>query len=250
MPTSNLRDAIRGSLFPAEEFRSVEHIDATDNCPRRQYFYGDIPCTALPLTSAKAKQLAGYSLIEKDLRNAIFWAGEIEKRHNEKPHDNRLAHNAKNIDNYNLIKGLFVAMLTIYGKCFAGCEGRRAKLDRRIVDEKYLDLHDRCISYRNNFAAHSGAERLERVSVVAVVPNSGSTRSVTMKVFRELDQPDLFWPTSSPTLAELFESVRAKVVTKIDSLATLVAEEAKATVTNHIVTLIEKKNTQQPKRGR
>ena len=37
---------------------------------------------------------------------------------------------------YVLIKGLFVAALTFYGKCFSRCEGRRAQMDRNQLDKR------------------------------------------------------------------------------------------------------------------
>ncbi|MGZ7307030.1 hypothetical protein ACXWRJ_09320, partial [Streptococcus pyogenes] len=93
-----------------------------------------------------SEQYGAYSLIEKDLRSVIIWLNEIEKL---APED---LDRWKNPDKMNLVKGLFVAALTFYGKCFTSCEGRRVKLEKTIIDPEYLDLHDHIMKLRHNFA--------------------------------------------------------------------------------------------------
>jgi hypothetical protein len=69
--------------------------------------------------------MAGYTMIEKDLRSALTWLDEIERRHVEHWSDKKRSFGrAEDRDNYNIVKGLFVALLTFYGKCFSKCEGR------------------------------------------------------------------------------------------------------------------------------
>lgn len=35
----------------------------------------------------------------------------------------------------NIVKGLFIAALTFYGKCFTTCEGRKTKLESKLVPD-------------------------------------------------------------------------------------------------------------------
>lgn len=145
---------------------------------------------------------------------------EIERRHNEGPSsdEERFSH-GRDRDNYNIIKGLFVAVLTFYAKCFTRCDGRRIKLDRANVGPEFHDLHDRCMSFRHNFAAHSGAEKLERARIVVAYPNE-KRRRTPIKLFRELDQPDLFWTREGETgIRQLVDHVRGFVNDKIEELA-------------------------------
>ncbi len=210
----------------SNDFSVTEHIDTKSGLPRRIYTYKRKPCRRVLLESRLCSQLAGYSLIEKDLRSVLIWLGEIESLHKDAP-SRKGEHFARSPDRatYNLIKGLFVAALTFYGKCFSKCEGRPVKLERPQLDEKFRLLHDECIAYRHNFAAHSGAKKLEYVEIALVSPVKHKDK-VPFKVYRELIQPDLFWPSSEEiTLASLVEHVRSIVTTKIEFLTEKIQRE-------------------------
>ncbi|WP_454807464.1 hypothetical protein [Paraburkholderia fungorum] len=149
-----------------EDWKKQELLDKKTGNVERIYTYKQVRCKRVLHNSPLAFQLAGYTLIEKDLRSVSTWLGEIAKRHVDGPtyefdHHNR----STNRENYDIIKGLFVAALTFYGKCFSQCEGRRVKLNRSQIGDSFRDMHDTCISYRNNFAAHSGAALFETVQV-------------------------------------------------------------------------------------
>ena len=104
-----------------------------------------------------ARQMSGYVLIEKDLRSAAIWLAEINKiRGDDVLLDHKGSRHSKDRERYNLVKGLFVAALTFYGKAFSQCEGRRVKLERRQLETEFHEAHDEAISFRNYFAAHSG----------------------------------------------------------------------------------------------
>jgi len=93
------------------------------------------------------------------------------------------------------------------------------KLERAQLDERYYALHDEWIAYRHNFAAHSGAKKLEHVEIVLVSPVKHKDK-VPFKIYRELFQPDLFWPSSGEmTLLALVEHARSISNGKIDLLA-------------------------------
>ncbi len=148
-----------------------------------EYLYEGKAAPSVRMTDKISEQYGAYSLIEKDLRSVIFWLNEIEKL---KP--DRLDR-WKNPEKMNLIKGLFVAALTFYGKCFASCEGRKVKLEKSIFDEKELEIHDNLMKLRHNFAAHSGAENFEEVKVsLALHPIKKS--DMKPQLYSEISQPD------------------------------------------------------------
>ena len=124
-------------------------------------------------------------------------------------------------EKYNVVKGLFVAALTFYGKSFSKCDGRPVKLERTQLEEKYRAIHDQAISYRHNFAAHSGARRLEFVKVALVVPvKLKRGKTIQYNLYTELSQPDLAWFTGEEEIwfIELFEHAQSVSKEKIRKL--------------------------------
>lgn len=148
-----------------------------------EYLYCGEPAPSVQMTDKISEQYGAYSLIEKDLRSVIFWLQEIE---NLKPED---LDRWKKPEKMNLVKGLFVAALTFYAKCFTSCEGRRVKLEKSIFDADDLKVHEHLMSLRHNFAAHSGAEGFEEVKVsLALHPDIES--NMRPNLYSELSQPD------------------------------------------------------------
>ena len=221
-----MSDISRLSSPMTDDFSATEHVDTKSELAYRIYTYKRKLCRRVLLESRLCSQLAGYSLIEKDLRSVLIWLGEIESQHKDGP-SRKGEHFARSTNRatYNIIKGLFVAALTFYGKCFSKCEGRPVKLERAQLDEKYRPLHDECIAYRHNFAAHSGAKKLEHVEIALVSPFKHKGK-VPFKVYRELFQPDLFWPSSEEiTLTSLAEHVRSIATSKIEFLTEKIQRE-------------------------
>jgi len=210
----------------SDDFSVTEHIDPKSGLAHRIYKYKRKECRRVLLDSRLCSQLAGYTLIEKDLRSVLIWLNEIGARHTDGP-SRKGEHFARSSDRttYNVIKGFFVAAITFYGKCFSRCEGRHVKLERAQLDERFHALHDECIAYRHNFAAHSGAKKLEHVEIVLVSPAKHKDQ-VPFKIYRELFQPDLFWPSSGEiTLIALVEHVRSIANAKVDLLAEKIQRE-------------------------
>jgi hypothetical protein len=202
-----------------DEYAVREVLDSTTGTVHRFYSYRGKPCHRKILKSRLVDQLAGYVLIEKDLRSALSWIAHIEGLHEVGAlrKEESFAH-GKDREKYILIKGLFVAALTFYGKCFSRCEGRRAQMDRNQLDERFHDIHDTCIRYRHNFAAHSGAEKLERVDIALVFPKKKGV-AVLPRIYMELFQPDLLSPSKGEIeMKELFEHVQAIANEKISLL--------------------------------
>lgn len=203
-----------------------EIIEPASGKVHRFYSYKRKPCRRVLLSSRLTDQLSGYVLIEKDLRNVLVWLKEIEKLHVDaiSVKGRRFARSLDR-ERYNLIKGLFVAALTFYGKCFSKCEGRPVKLERVQLNSRFHTLHDDCISYRHNFAAHSGAKKLEFVEIALVLPQKLKP-GIEPRIYRELYQPDLLWPSDGEIpLVDLVEHVRSIVNEKIDRLEKKIFEE-------------------------
>ena len=117
----------------------------------------------VPTVEIKGKlpdKLSGYTLIRKDLDNALGWVDLAEEL--MPPMDSEKNY-AKSGDRkvFNQVKGLFVAALTFYGKCFTEAEGRNAQISRNWLDAEHKELHDYYMKLRHNFAAHSGKEKFE-----------------------------------------------------------------------------------------
>ncbi len=192
----------------------------------RLYWYKGKMCKRVLLDSPIARQLAGYVLIEKDLRSALVWLKEIDQiRGSDAFLDKKGSRSAKDRDRYNIVKGLFVATLTFYGKAFAQCEGRRIKLERRQIDAEFQGAHDEAISLRNNFAAHSGAKLLETAEIAIVLPPK-SKSSLLPQLYREMNQPDFALITEEgKSLAELVEHARQIPLRKISELTDKLLQE-------------------------
>lgn len=227
MPFSNPPSAATVNLAISVDFKEVpdnysvrENINKATGQIHRTYLYKRKPCYRVPIVSPLARQLAGYTLIEKDLRSAILWAQKLQILY-DGPKDRSTPFFGRGEDRkkYTLIKALTVSTLTFYGKCFAQAEGRRVKLERRQIDKEFHDMHDKVIEYRNNFAAHSGALGAEKSEVVLVFPVD-KRQIAQPKIYRELNQPDYIGaPQGEVQLIELLEHVRAFVNQKIDQLA-------------------------------
>lgn len=210
-----------------DEWSVSEFLDATSGKVYRRYTYKRKPCIRVVLDSKLSQQLAGWTLVEKDLRSVAIWLNEIASRHTEAPKRKGESYGfSRDRETYDLIKGLFVAALTFYGKCFSKCEGRPVKMERAQLEERYRALHDECISYRHNFAAHSGAAKIERVEIAVVFPEK-LRPGVSPRIYQELFQPDLAWPSSDDevTFQQLVEHARDIAKAKISRLSDKILEE-------------------------
>lgn len=206
------------------EWSVKEAIESKTGKVHRLYSYKGKPAKRIVLDTPMAKQMAGYILIEKDLRSAAIWLSEIDRiRGDDAKLDLKGSRRAIDRERYNLVKGLFVAALTFYGKAFAQCEGRRVKLERRQIDAEFQDTHDDAIAFRNNFAAHSGAKLVERAAVALVLPPK---KKIPPKLFGEMDQPDFFMQVEGQkTFAQLIEHVRMIPLRKLGELDAKILEE-------------------------
>ncbi|EOQ71210.1 hypothetical protein [Acinetobacter pittii] len=188
----------------------------------RKYFYKNKPAYRITLNSKLAQQLAGYALIEKDLRSTIIWLETIEKMQ-EGIKIVKGGSISNDREKFNVIKGLYVASLIFYGKCFTKCEGRNAQLSHKNVDEKFIKLHMEIMKQRHNFAAHSGAEKIESVKVSLVFPQQRNAHHI-FDIFTELDQPDVFNLIEDLKFIELVRHQYDIARKKINELRQLIIE--------------------------
>ncbi|WP_143514747.1 hypothetical protein [Pseudomonas putida] len=211
----------------ASGWTSVDFVDKKSGKFHRIYKYKNKPCKSVYLKSKLVEQMAGYSLIEKDLRSAIVWIKKISEMVGEPNSKDGEYKVSRDRETYNIVKGLFVAALTFYGKCFSKCDGRPVKLERKQVNEKFLEVHDTAISYRHNFAAHSGAAKLEFVNIALVIPEKVKYgREIPVNLYTEINQPDLLWQGEKELgFVELFEHVREFVKAKIQLLSDKIMRE-------------------------
>lgn len=208
----------------SDAFSEQHFVDKVTGKTYRKYTYKRKPCKTVVMTSKRAEQLAGYTLIEKDLRSCLAWLDEIDGRHGPTDKQDFFIHNTDR-PTYTIIKGLFVALLTFYAKCFTQCEGRRIKLDRKKLDPQFHEIHDSCMNMRHNFAAHSGAEKIEQARIVAAYspPKKGK---LSIKLYRELDQPDMFGTSDGEvSIRTLLNHVHGMVKSKIEDLTKAVQNE-------------------------
>ncbi len=205
-----------------------EFVDQSTGKIHRRYSFRGKPCKRVTLRSRLCDQLAGYALIEKDLRSALVWLRKIDELHKTPGDGSAKYHIHGDREVYNIVKGLFVAALTFYGKGFSKCEGRPVKLERVQLDEKYRDVHDVAMSFRHNFAAHSGALRLESVTIALVgLEKSKHGRQRPVNLYTELFQPDLQWTSDKEEIwyLQLFEHAREVAQKKIKFLTAKIMEE-------------------------
>ena len=68
----------------------VQEIVRQNGKKERKYFYKDKRALRAPIITKDTKKLAGYTLIEKDLRNILVWLNEIDKLIPEKKSNTQL----------------------------------------------------------------------------------------------------------------------------------------------------------------
>jgi hypothetical protein len=135
-----------------------EVLDPKAGEPHNKHFYKGQRAQRIPITSERTKSLAAYALVERDLRMVREWIIRLDELNKPEITDLKDGWNvtAKSNPENNLAQGLFVAAVTFYGKCFSEAEGRRLKLEKRVVvPAEFTDTHERVMEFRNNFTAHS-----------------------------------------------------------------------------------------------
>ncbi|MDH5216702.1 MAG: hypothetical protein OEX19_03335 [Gammaproteobacteria bacterium] len=123
-------------------------------------------CEVLRIEHKLIDRLSGLLLIQKDLElsQAVF---------------SRLIEEYKADRESILLQSYWFTGIISYGKCFAGAEGRKTKLEKRDhlkeAPEKLVSAHDNLIELRNQYVAHGGVSLNERADIwVALFPDPAS----------------------------------------------------------------------------
>ena len=177
-----------------------EKIDPSTGHLANNYYFRRRLCGRIVLKSGLAKQLAGYRLIEKDIRNIVAWLNHIHSLME------KIDPNGFRGDDYQLspdrdisqvIKGLFVACVTFYGKLFTKATGRRVKLERSwLVSDEMVSDHDEIMSVRHTYAAHSGDGSPEKINIIIAGKRIGVRSSFMTDYLYNVKNED---PTAFPT---------------------------------------------------
>lgn len=139
----------------------------------------------VPISCPLSKRYSGLYLIERDLASIEILIGESQKK-------GCISHVAK---------GLFVAITTIYWKCFADTRGRnRVVLNKKkyIKDESLMMVHEKIKDVRHNFSAHSGDITFEKAKVFVLKGENGKPASTVVPVVFQANNAD----------AEFLEDIR------------------------------------------
>jgi hypothetical protein len=206
------------------ELRVVRKVDSSTGDYETKYYWKDEPIQAIKLTGIRAERLAGLSLIQKDLANALAWVEEAASITSAYRGEGYQQIVDRTIG--NRAKALFVAALVFYAKSFDSGEGRRAKLERADLDGGFVDQHDHFILVRNNLAAHSGAEKFESAeSRVLFIPDE--PRGFSLRLTTSRTQPDLIWSDEEgDRFTSLIKHAIEKVEERYDSLGKQIIQAA------------------------
>ncbi|MFO9478557.1 hypothetical protein SDB42_06390 [Legionella pneumophila serogroup 1] len=123
-----------------------------------------------------SRQLAGYSLIEKDIRDIR----ELLKEHN------LLFSKTENPGESHLLKALMKAIVVTYGKCFAKADGRKIMLNtKHVKSPQRLELHHSIINMRNQYVAHGGVSTHEEIKITLLCPPSKEIKKIRQGKYAE-----------------------------------------------------------------
>ena len=194
----------------AESWKVKQIFDPVSLKRFSQYFYKGRRALEVELKSKLAMQLSAYTLLEKDMRNILFWIDQINilKKEMGKEKDIIIPSDRNKA---NIIKGLYIALLTTYGKCFTSANGRRLNLNKKMVPQEHRELHFHLMHMRHNYAAHKGLDTVENIKAkLVLVPKK--RMDVKPKIFMELTQPDSMFPSNSDDLYNLVRSLQSKLI--------------------------------------
>lgn len=126
--------------------------------------YNEIECITVLSNSKIAKQMIGYGLISKDLKQCLSCIGELRK--------------IGMADDSSTIRwALYIAFHTTYGKCFVSTVGRKIKLERdNFISEIYRKAHEKIMILRHSYTAHAGGYEERGVAAIGLDPDLSNKR--------------------------------------------------------------------------
>lgn len=163
------------------------------------------------------EQLKAFRSLDKDLRNILVWICKLQEINDKDGYEeNKYPDMA--MGDAAIVKALFVAILSMYGRCFTTANNRKFTFDRKHVPEKYRETHDELMNARHNFAAHKGEFKYDDCKIVLVLNND--KRDPGPIIFAEMVQPYIYTDIMSKNneLQSLCEALRRVVNEKYDNL--------------------------------
>jgi len=152
------------------------------------YYWDGKLAPKVHITGKLVDRLSGYSLIKKDLDNALKWMRLAKALANEhRPAGEGAYLETKNRDVFDLVKAYFVASVTFYAKCFTETARRHAQASRAWLDPGFLSAHDSCMSYRNNLAAHSGDKEFELAKTYVLINPEEGKKTISSPTSRQYE---------------------------------------------------------------
>ena len=212
MANKKLEKCVPGLEWEKEDIKNI------DGSIGEKYYYKGMLAIKIPLQGNFVTQLAGYTLIQKDILIIIEWIQKVIEEYKIMGIDKSdLSSTQRTPDNLrnkiDIIKAFMVAAITFYGKLFTKADGRKIKLESNIYESKLglLKIHNEIMMYRHNFTAHSGYERVEYVEV-SLFLDSNKERNTIPFLVRTMNQPAAF----SNKFLDNFVNVCIYLLTKVN----------------------------------
>lgn len=159
----------------------VKLCNLTGNIERTYRVDGTV-CPKVLLDSHRAKQHAGYILIDLDLEDAEAFLTEAYRLKGEQtaiPPPNAKLRNEYVLHEKGplsrVVKALWFSAVVIYAKCFTEAKGRKVKLEKSIIPAHMRPCHEKIMNYRHTIIAHAGEGNLESADPELIISpeNSG-----------------------------------------------------------------------------
>jgi hypothetical protein len=139
------------------------------------YFTNGERCPRIPIDSKRAKNYAAYALILKDLRfvKRAFNSALREISVGSKPESvGSELHYRELCDRTDMIEAFYLSAVISYGKCFAGSDGWKMKLEASDIFNNNKDkkiYHKELIHQRNQYVAHGGVSTYEAFQPIVLL---------------------------------------------------------------------------------
>jgi len=210
-------------------FRVESFIDKKTGKGHSRFYWKHKRAFHVELKGVPIERLGGFSLISKDLEKVSAWASMANE---EMPTNVRLD-KTQQVKHFilpdrmksDLMKGLFVAALTFYGKAFTRADGRRVKLNKKSLDKEFQAIHDFYMKYRHNFAAHSGDAKLETTRANLILTGKKKKGFKPLIHIGRIQPNNAMVPSGDIGLVELAEHAKTVANTNYDNLSDHVIEK-------------------------
>jgi len=190
------------------------------------------PSKVFEIETVLTKQICGYELLKKDLRDIADFYVELKQALEDESLRTRT----------NLQKAIVRSLVVTYGKCFAAAEGRKTKLNSEIIPNELIELHKYLIDMRNGYVAHAGESTHESCKYVLVIPPSSSFKyaeDIQYGTFVEMHQAVNIEIIFKDDFQGLIKNLLDYVSSKIISLEKKVFDELNNKLKNNFLSLYE-----------